>query len=62
MARTFNCGIGMVAVVARDKADAVCVALTDAGERVHVIGELVARDRDDAAPRVILDGRLGFAS
>ena len=32
MARTFNCGIGMTAVVARSDADAVSRALQEAGE------------------------------
>jgi phosphoribosylformylglycinamidine cyclo-ligase len=38
--RTFNCGIGMVAVVERARADAVADALTAAGESVSVIGEI----------------------
>ena len=42
MARTFNCGIGMVAVVAPDQADFVAQALTAAGERVHSIGRIAA--------------------
>jgi phosphoribosylformylglycinamidine cyclo-ligase len=40
--RTFNCGIGMVAVVARDQADAVAAGLTAAGESVAIIGEVTA--------------------
>jgi phosphoribosylformylglycinamidine cyclo-ligase len=40
MARTFNCGIGMVAVVAAEDADAVSQLLADAGETVFRIGEI----------------------
>jgi phosphoribosylformylglycinamidine cyclo-ligase len=42
MARTFNCGIGMALVVAPADVDAVTAALTQAGETVHRIGEIVA--------------------
>jgi phosphoribosylformylglycinamidine cyclo-ligase len=45
MARTFNCGIGMVAAVAPDQAEAVSAALTQAGETVFRIGEVVAGER-----------------
>ena len=41
MHRTFNCGIGMVVVVARDHADAALARLTAAGERATLIGEVV---------------------
>ena len=42
MHRTFNCGIGMVAVVARADADAALAHLGAAGEQASVIGEVVA--------------------
>ena len=38
LARTFNCGIGMVAIVSVRDADAVTEALEAAGETVHRIG------------------------
>ncbi|MCY1171608.1 Phosphoribosylformylglycinamidine cyclo-ligase [compost metagenome] len=42
MARTFNCGIGMVAAVAPDQVEAVTAALTAAGETVFTIGTVEA--------------------
>ncbi|MFS2111239.1 phosphoribosylformylglycinamidine cyclo-ligase [Sphingomonas sp. Sphisp140] len=45
MARTFNCGIGMVAVVSPDVAGAVKDELYAAGEEVFVIGEVVEGER-----------------
>lgn len=45
MARTFNCGIGMIAVVAADNADAVAADLEAAGETVHRIGTIEAGPR-----------------
>jgi phosphoribosylformylglycinamidine cyclo-ligase len=44
MLRTFNCGIGMVLVVAPDAADVVARTLAGAGATVTPIGELVAGD------------------
>jgi phosphoribosylformylglycinamidine cyclo-ligase len=54
MLRTFNCGIGMVAVTAANEANAVAAQLTGAGERATRIGRLETR-RGDA---VVFDGRL----
>ena len=44
MHRTFNCGIGMVLVVAANDADAVMQHLTSAGETVWRIGQIEAGD------------------
>ncbi len=41
MLKTFNCGIGMVLVVAKAEADAVVRTLQEAGEAPFVIGEIV---------------------
>jgi len=43
MARTFNCGIGMVVVVAAEHADRIARCLGDAGETVFSIGAIVPR-------------------
>ncbi len=45
MARTFNCGVGMVLAVTPDKVDTVTQALSDAGETVFRIGEIVEGQR-----------------
>ena len=45
MARTFNCGVGMVVVVAADEADAVTSALVEVGEAVFRIGAVDAGER-----------------
>ncbi len=41
MHRTFNCGVGMVVVLARPEADAALELLRIAGEQASVIGEVV---------------------
>ena len=45
MARTFNCGIGMVVVVAKEDVAAVTAALEAAGEHVHRIGHISSGDK-----------------
>lgn len=44
-ARTFNCGIGMAAIVSATHVDQVTCLLEDAGERVHRIGRVAAGQR-----------------
>jgi phosphoribosylformylglycinamidine cyclo-ligase len=58
MLRTFNCGIGMIAVAAQKDADAVAAAFTDAGEQAIAIGQVI---RAAGEPRVIYDGALDLA-
>jgi phosphoribosylformylglycinamidine cyclo-ligase len=54
MLRTFNCGVGMIAVVAAQEADKVVAALKDAGEAAFKIGDIVVA----AGERVGYDGSL----
>jgi phosphoribosylformylglycinamidine cyclo-ligase len=59
MLRTFNSGIGMVAVVEADAADAVAGVLTQAGEHVTRLGTVVPVAAE--AARVAYSGRLDIA-
>ena len=45
MARTFNCGVGMVLAVAEDNVESVTTDLTEAGETVLKIGEIAEGPR-----------------
>jgi len=56
MMRTFNCGIGMVMVVASGQAAQVAAVLQEAGEKVEPIGRIVPR-RDAG---VIYRGTIGL--
>lgn len=49
MWRVFNCGIGMIAVVAADQADAIQDSFIQQGETVYQLGKVVSRDNDEPA-------------
>ncbi len=59
MLRTFNCGIGMIVVAARESAEAVADVLGKAGESVVRLGEVT---QAAAEPRVTYEGRLDLGS
>lgn len=54
MYRVFNCGVGMVIVVAADQVQAAREALEQAGETVYQLGEIVARPAPDAPQTVVI--------
>ena len=58
MLRTFNCGVGMIAVVSPDKADTVAAALAAEGENVFRLGRMVARE--EGAAGTIYRGALAL--
>jgi phosphoribosylformylglycinamidine cyclo-ligase len=47
MLRTFNCGVGMLLVVAKERADEVSAALAAAGQANLRVGGVVARTGHD---------------
>ena len=52
MVRVFNCGIGMVVIVAPDQVDAAIKSLTAEGLKAWTVGEVVERPKD--APQTIV--------
>ncbi len=58
MLRTFNCGIGMIAVVAAENAQAVTDVLSAEGEIVVPLGRMVSRS--EGGPGVIYQGTLAL--
>ncbi len=59
MARTFNCGIGMVVIVEAAKADEIVQILKTNGETAHKIGKVTARQGDEA-PQVTIDNEASL--
>jgi phosphoribosylformylglycinamidine cyclo-ligase len=52
MLRVFNCGIGMVVIVAAEHAQRACEVLRAAGETVWPIGRIAKRDNNEAQTTV----------
>ena len=53
--RTFNCGIGMIAIVKSDAVERVTEILTEGGESVVLLGEVIPAAGE---PRVVYNGHL----
>ncbi|HBF29354.1 AIR synthase-related protein, partial [Rhizobium sp.] len=58
MLRTFNCGVGMIVVVAAEDADKVTAVLEAEGEKVARLGWMIARS--EGAPGTVYKGTLGL--
>ncbi len=56
--RTFNCGIGMIAIVKADAVDAVTEAFTAGGETVTLLGEVIEAKGEH---RVVYNGHLDLS-
>jgi phosphoribosylformylglycinamidine cyclo-ligase len=57
--RTFNCGIGMIAIVEPDAVEEVTEAFTQAGESVALLGEVIEAPEDHRGEhRVVYNGHL----
>ena len=56
--RTFNCGVGMVAIVRRDAIEQVMDVIVQAGESVALLGDVIAAGDEN---RVIYDNHLDLA-
>ena len=52
MYRTFNCGIGMVVIVAKEDAEAIQQFLTQQGETVYQLGEIRTRNGEEHQTQV----------
>jgi phosphoribosylformylglycinamidine cyclo-ligase len=59
MLKTFNCGVGLIAVAAPDQAEPLTRLLESLGERVHAVGRIAA-GAPGAAPATRYAGALRF--
>lgn len=53
MYRVFNCGIGMIIIVPADKAGAISATLSEQGETVYQLGEILERQEGQAQTEVV---------
>ena len=58
MLRTFNCGIGMIAIVKSDEVEEVTEVFTASGETVVLLGKVIEAKGEH---RVVYDGHLDLA-
>jgi phosphoribosylformylglycinamidine cyclo-ligase len=56
--RTFNCGIGMIAIVKPDAIDQVTDVFTQGGESVALLGEVIPAEGEH---RVVYNGHLDLS-
>jgi phosphoribosylformylglycinamidine cyclo-ligase len=60
--RTFNCGIGMIAIVKPDAIEEVTNVFTESGETVALLGEVIPAQSDHQGEhRVVYNGHLDLA-
>src|SRR5262249_24732171 len=57
--RTFNCGIGMIAIVEPDAVEEVTEVFSSSGESVALLGEVIAADGEH---RVVYNGHLDLTA
>jgi phosphoribosylformylglycinamidine cyclo-ligase len=60
MARTFNCGIGMVVIVAAEAADRIIAVLQENGETAYKIGHVEEPRDGEAGSQVIIDNEAAL--
>jgi phosphoribosylformylglycinamidine cyclo-ligase len=58
LARTFNCGIGMIAIVKQEAVDAVSEVFAASGETVALLGEVIQAAGEH---RVVYNGHLDLS-
>jgi phosphoribosylformylglycinamidine cyclo-ligase len=56
--RTFNCGVGMIAIVDADAVEAVSDMLAEGGESVTLLGEVIPAAGEH---RVVYNGHLDLS-
>jgi phosphoribosylformylglycinamidine cyclo-ligase len=56
--RTFNCGIGMIAIVKTNAVEEVTDVLTEGGESVTLLGEVIQAEGEH---RVVYNGHLDLS-